>query len=167
MKRTLSLILSMMMVLSLFTGLSVSAQSVGDDVVTRVSDDPDTRESGLAGTGADSDIAETGDEPVFETRDIGTIKEFETAVEEEGNIKLNIVADLRKEIYLPSRLIDDETYQLLHYIVLTLGKGKKIIELNGHSIYYLSDLYFIPKGLMSTDFGRSKSSLIRIGPTVN
>ena len=52
MKRTLSLILSLLMVLSLFTGLSVSAQSVGDDVVTRVSD--------LADTGSDAEIAQNG-----------------------------------------------------------------------------------------------------------
>ncbi len=51
MKRTLSLILSLLMVLSLFTGLNVGA-------VTRMS------ESDLADTGADAEIAETGEQTI-------------------------------------------------------------------------------------------------------
>ena len=161
MKRTLSLILSLLMVLSLFTGLSVSAQSVGDDAMTRVSDDPD---AGLADTGADTELSETGEEPEFETRDIGTIKEFETAIEEEGNIILNIVADLECDIYLSETYLDDYSIRIRQYIRLVLGKGKKIIELNGHSIYYSCDLYIIPEGQHYTSNGRSRSSLMMIGP---
>lgn len=78
MKRTLSLILSLLMVLSMFTGLSIGAQSVG----VGSQDDPHTA---LAGTGAqdviarsatresgdvaipqkgDADLADTGDETI-------------------------------------------------------------------------------------------------------
>lgn len=66
MKRTLSLILSLLMVLSLFTGLSVSAQSVGDDVVTRVSD--------LADTGSDAEIAQNGGNIIDTVKITGVIQ---------------------------------------------------------------------------------------------
>ena len=129
MKRTLSLVLSLLMVLSLFTGLSVSAQTVGDGSVTRVSDDPDTRESGIAGTGADTDIAETGDEPVFETRYISTAEQFKESLEDDGNITLNIAADIDERIRNLTKIDSLDTY----YIQCV---GNKVINLNGHTVNF-------------------------------
>lgn len=58
-KRTLSLILSLLMVFDVFSTLTFSAQTIGDDVVTRVSD--------LADTGAEADLADTGGDDTIYT----------------------------------------------------------------------------------------------------
>ena len=102
MKRTLSLILAMLMIFSLFTGLSISAAE-------------------------DDKSAETGVKVI----EVSDMTEFISYMESDGNFNLKLTKNLRSEVKQKGNEIDG--FQDLPYYI-TVGTGKKTVDLNGWGI---------------------------------
>ena len=117
MKRTAALILSLLILCSLFAELSVGGTTA--DAV----DIPQ------------ADVAAVGAEPSFITVSVGdTLETLKTYLESDGSFKLNITADLDARIGDKG---DDNAPYVPYWC--TLGQGTKVLNLNGHKLTLAND----------------------------